>query len=282
MLARMRHYQRKPLRYTAMQIRPTAPFNFGPVVRRNAVVASMYALLAVALFFPLSAAAAQTEPVDLNLVIAVDISDSIDADELQMQREGYIAAFEDAEIVQAIKGGRYGRIAVSYFEWSDATDQTLVVDWMIIRDQASARAFTTELTRAPVRKGHFTSISAAITYGLALLQRAPHKSNRKVIDVSGDGRNNDGAPLSAARAAVVGENVTINGLPIDNERSQQASNLEPGQIAKYYRENVIGGPGAFVVVAKSYVDIEHAIGRKLLREIAGEGRYGTLQQAAYR
>ena len=269
-----------------MQNRPTGYFRLGPVIPRNAILARMRALLAVPLFILFSASAAQADsqaqPVDLNLVIAVDISDSIDPDELQLQREGYIAAFEDSEIVQAIRGGKYGRIAVSYFEWSDATDQKLIVDWEIISDGASAHAFSTQLKLAPVQRGHFTSISSAISYALALLQRSPHQSDRKVIDISGDGRNNDGAPLQTARAAALSLNVTINGLPIDNERSQQASNLEPGQIAKYYREEVIGGPDAFVVVAKSYIDIEHAIGRKLLREIAGKGRDETLRRAALR
>ncbi len=278
----IRHYQRKPLRYTAMQNRPIGHICLYLTVRRQTVAASLRILLAVPLLFLLSAVAAQAEPVDLNLVVAVDISDSIDPDELQLQRQGYIAAFEDSEIVQAITGGKYGRIAVSYFEWSDATDQTLIVDWMIISDRASALAFSTQLKLAPVQRGHFTSISSAISYALALLRRSPHQSDRKVIDISGDGRNNDGAPLTTARAAALSWNVTINGLPIDNERSQQASNLEPGQIAKYYREEVIGGPDAFVVVAKSYIDIEHAIGRKLLREISDKESGVKMRRAAAR
>ena len=282
MPSRNGHYQRKPPRYTAMQIRRVGPCSLGSVLRRHGGVARASALLAIPLLILLSAPAAHAEPVDMNLVIAVDISDSIDPDELQLQRKGYIAAFEDPEIVQAIKSGKNGRIAISYFEWSDSTDQTLVVDWMIIRDKASATAFSTRLKLAPVQRGHFTSISAAVSYALTLLRRSPHEGERRVIDVSGDGRNNDGPPLATARAAALSWNVTINGLPIDNERSQEASNLEPGQIAQYYREEVVGGPDSFVVVAKSYVDIERAISRKLLREIAGSKSDETSHRAAAR
>jgi hypothetical protein len=218
----------------------------------------------------LSPAAAWAETVDLTLVLAVDVSDSIDIEELQLQRKGYIDAFVHSDIIEAIKGGKYGRIAVAYFEWADSSEQTLVADWMIIKDLESARAFGEKLRQAPVRKGHFTSISAAISYSLNLLRRSPHQTERKVIDISGDGRSNDGPPLAGARAAALSWNVTINGLPIENERSLDASNLAPGQMAQYYKDEVIGGPEAFIVVARNFTDIARAISRKLLREIAGD------------
>jgi hypothetical protein len=230
-------------------------------------------LIAAAALFPLSPAEAQ-RPVDLTLVLAVDVSDSIDANEGQLQREGYAKAFRRPEILNAIRSGRNGRIAVSYFEWADVSEQSLIVDWMVIEDMASAETFGTRLQEAPLNSGHFTSISAAITYGLALLKRAPYESDREVIDISGDGRSNDGPPLPIARQAADTWQVTINGLPIDNERSRLAADMEPGQISRYYKEEVITGPGAFIVVAKDFADFERAISRKLLREIVNKSSDG--------
>lgn len=236
--------------------------------------------MALALILLLPAFGARADTVDLTLVLAVDVSDSIDIEELQLQRKGYIDAFVHSDIVEAIKGGKYGRIAVAYFEWADSSEQTLVADWTIIKDMESAKAFGEKLSQAPVRKGHFTSISGAISYSLNLLRRSPHQTERKVIDISGDGRSNDGPPVAGARAAALSWNVTINGLPIENERSLDASNLAPGQMAQYYKDEVIGGPDAFIVVAKSFTDIEHAISRKLLREIAGDEGDGTKARAS--
>lgn len=238
--------------------------------------------IVLALFLLISPFGARAETVDLTLVLAVDVSDSIDVEELHLQRRGYIEAFERPDILAAIKGGKHGRIAVAYFEWADSSEQSLIVDWMVIEDLASARAFGEKLKPAAVRKGHFTSISAAVSYAMNLLRRSPHQGERKVIDVSGDGRSNDGPPLAGARAAALNWNITINGLPIENERSLDASNLAPGQMAQYYKEEVIGGPGAFIVVAKSFTDIEHAIGRKLLREIAGTDGSASSTSAAAR
>lgn len=225
------------------------------------------ALLSLLFMLPLLSATAAE--VDLSLVLAVDVSDSIDAKESLLQRQGYADAFQRREIIDAIKSGRHGRIAVAYFEWADVSEQALIVDWMIVKDPASAKAFGERLMAGTLAGGHFTSISAAINFALGLLKKSPYKTDRMVIDISGDGRNNDGPPLEASRAAADTWDVTINGLPIDNERSRIASNMEPGQIGKYYRERVITGPGAFIVVAKSFADFERAISRKLLREIAG-------------
>lgn len=230
----------------------------------------------------LSASPLRADPVDLALALAVDVSDSIDGEELVLQRNGYIDAFARSDIVNAIKSGKHGRIAVAYYEWADSSEQTLVVDWMIIEDLGSAQAFGQKLKQAPVRKGHFTSISAALIYGLGLLRKSPHEADRKVIDISGDGRSNDGPPVLESRAAVLSWNVTINGLPIENERSLYASNLAPGQMAQYYKDEVIGGPDAFIVIAKSFADIERAISRKLLREIARDESDDAERRAAAR
>lgn len=272
--------ERKPLRSRVMRFspvrrcRPDQANRCGRGLRASCFIVAALLLL---LSFP-----ARAETVDLSLVIAVDVSDSIDTEELSLQRQGYANAFVRPEIVEAIKSGTYGRIAVAYFEWSDSSEQTLVIDWTIISDQASAQAFSARLQRAPIQKGHFTSISAAISYALGLLRRSPYQVERKVIDISGDGRNNDGPPLPPARAAALSWDVTINGLPIENERSQESGHLMPGQIAQYYQDEVIGGPNAFIVVAKSFADIERAIGRKLLREVAGEASPDAPGRAAAR
>jgi hypothetical protein len=226
--------------------------------------AALIFLLALLPACPVAAA-----EVDLSLVLAVDVSDSIDENESLLQRQGYADAFRRPEIIEAIRDGRLGRIAVAYFEWADVSEQALIVDWMIIADVESAKAFGDKLMTATLAGGHFTSISACINFALGLLKTSPHKADRKVIDISGDGRNNDGPPLAPARQAALTWDVTINGLPIDNQRSRIAGDLEPGQIGKYYRENVIAGPGAFIVEATDFVDFERAIRRKLLREIAG-------------
>lgn len=225
---------------------------------------------AVAVIVPLFAAtpSAAAVAVDLALVLAVDISDSIDVNEGLLQRRGYVDAFKSPEIQQAIKNGRHGRIAVAYFEWADVSLQSLVVDWMIIDGPDTARKFGETLDAFTTHGGHFTSISAAIQYALSLLKRSPYEATRQVIDISGDGRNNDGPPLRSAREAAATWGVTINGLPIDNERSRIASDLMPGEISRYYRERVIIGPGAFIVEAKDFEDFGRAISRKLLREIA--------------
>jgi hypothetical protein len=227
-------------------------------------------LLAAAMAMATGPVRAETA-VDLNLVLAVDVSDSIDAKEGLLQRDGYAKALKLPEILNAISSGRHGRIAVSYFEWADASEQELIVDWMIIEDLASAEEFGKRLAAATLHGGHFTSISAAINYALGLLKKSPFTADRKVIDISADGRSNDGPSLEAARRAADTWEVTINGLPIDNERSRLAADMLPGQIARYFQEKVITGPGAFIVVAKDFADFEQAISRKLLREIADMG-----------
>lgn len=243
------------------------------MIPRRVLLASILPFFIMTAAFP-----ARAMPVDLALVLAVDVSDSIDATESRLQRQGYADAFRRPDILDAIRGGRHGRIAVAYFEWADATEQEVIVDWMIVGDAASAKSFGDRLHAGTLTGGHFTSISAAISYAVSLLKKLPFEADRKVIDISGDGRNNDGPPLSPARKAAAALDVTINGLPIDNERSRIASDMLPGQIASYYRDEVIAGPGAFIVVAKDFADFERAITRKLLREIAGnepDGSGGT-------
>jgi hypothetical protein len=216
----------------------------------------------------LAAVPAQADPVDIALVLAVDVSDSIDVEEVRLQREGYMAAMQHPRILHAIKRGWHGRIAVAYFEWADAGKQALIVDWMAIGDAGSARDFADRLRPAPVLKGHFTSISAALAFATALFRRTEFESKRQIVDISGDGKNNNGPPLAPARALTLQQGITINGLPIVNSGSHFFSGMPPQYIDRYYRKHVIGGDGAFIIVVKKSTDFEEAISRKLLREVA--------------
>jgi hypothetical protein len=210
--------------------------------------------------FLLLALPARAQGVDLQLVLAVDASGSVSAERFALQREGYAAAFRDARVVQAIKGGMLGRIAVAMVQWTGPRLQVLVVDWQEVHDAASAEALAARIAAAPrqlFRGG--TSLSGVIDYALPLFDRAPFPGTRRVIDISGDGANNAGRPAAAARDAAVAAGVTINGLPI--------LNIEP-DLDGFYRDEVIGGPGAFVIAISTYDQFAAAILRKLISEIA--------------
>lgn len=238
-------------------------------MRRAGSIGVRFLLLSLLLLSP--AAGAFAEPVDLALVLAVDSSESIDNEEVKLQREGYIAAIKDPGILHAIKKGKHGKIALAYFEWADMNNQTLLIDWTTVSDEASAVAFGERLKSSPILDGHFTSISSAISYAMTLLENNPYETKRRVIDVSGDGRNNHGPPLGPVKIEAVKRKITINGLPIVNDRDRQFSGLPPNNIERYYRKNVIAGTNAFIVVAKNFVDFERAIIRKLMREIVDAG-----------
>jgi hypothetical protein len=243
---------------------------------RIAPAAYFLCVLAPFVFFPVLARAT---PVDLALVLAVDVSDSIDAEEVRLQRQGYMAAMQHPRTLHAIKRGRHGRIAVAYFEWADAEKQMLIVDWMTIADAASARAFANRLRPAPVLNGYFTSISAALAFATALFQRAEFETKRRVIDLSGDGKNNNGPPLAQARARALSKGITINGLPIINPEGDHYGGMPPLYVDRYYKKRVIGGSGAFIVVVKRFSDFEEAINRKLLREIAAAPSQAAVARA---
>lgn len=212
---------------------------------------------------------ARAEQVDLQLVLAIDVSGSVDPEEARLQRQGYIDAFADPRIIRAIRSGPKGRIAVSYFEWSDSVYQRLVVDWTIVSDEASAAAFAARLDNASISIATRTSISGAVTYAMALLARSPHDSDRRVVDVSGDGPNNDGPFVDEARDLAVSGKITINGLPIINDRPNRMGFPTMPDLDLYYQDCVIGGRGAFLVVAKDFNSFAAAIKQKLFLEIAG-------------
>ncbi|MGL4323818.1 MAG: DUF1194 domain-containing protein [Beijerinckiaceae bacterium] len=210
----------------------------------------------------------QTEPteVDVELVIAVDISYSMDLEELALQREGYAQAFRSADIKNAIANGQLGRIAVTYFDWADARNQQVVVPWMLIDSPAAADAFADKIAAQPIRRARRTSISGAIDFGVAQIKVNPFRGSRQVIDISGDGPNNSGTPVVSARDAALAGGITINGLPIVMKRGGWG---DIDQLDMYYQDCVIGGPRSFVVPIRSREEFLPAIRTKLLLEIAG-------------
>ena len=211
------------------------------------------------LLLALPAAAQDKKQVDLALAMAIDISGSIDPDEAHLQREGYVQAFRDPVIVKAILGGANGRIAVAYYEWSDAWVQRTLIEWTLLDSAAAIEAFASRLAAAPISIARRTSISGAIDYARLVLLQSPFTSSRRVIDVSGDGANNIGRPVTFARDEAVRDGITINGLPI--------LAVEP-DLDTYYFENVIGGPGAVMVPAENFENFADAILKKLIIEIA--------------
>ncbi len=198
--------------------------------------------------------------VDVALVLAVDSSGSISEQRLTMQIQGYVDALRHPSFVEAVGGGRRGQIGLTYVTWTDARRQEQVVPWRVIRDQLSANAFAQAIHDALRPLPGWTSISGAIDFCTGLLMSCGYVATRRVIDISGDGANNDGRPVTEARDAAVAAGVTINGLPIIE--------VEPN-LEQYYRDNVIGGPDAFVVVAGESAAFGSAILRKLLVEVAG-------------
>ena len=211
------------------------------------------------------------EEVDLLLVLSSDVSRSIDAPKFKLQRDGYAAAIMNPRVIQAIRSGALGKIAVSFVEWSGVGAQKVVIDWTIIHDESSAKDFSAQVIEAPRAFADRTSISGGIDFAMAQLARAPFHSNRRAIDVSGDGTNNAGRDVTDARDEALKQGVTINGLVILSERpmSWNADHTNPpGGLDNYYRNNVAGGPGSFVMVAENFESFGQAILNKLIAEIA--------------
>lgn len=211
--------------------------------------------------------AAEKLAVDLALVMAVDVSLSIDEGERGLQRVGYIAAWREKRVADAIRNGPIGKIAVTFVEWSSPYQQQVVIPWRIIDGPASAKAFADELEKAPVTPGTTTSISGGVDFSVKLLQKREHDAARMVIDVSGDGYSDVGRPITEARDAAVKAGITINGLPVMNEDPKK--NAAPPDLDTYYRDNVIGGPGSFFVVARNIEGFKESLLKKLVLEIAG-------------
>jgi hypothetical protein len=229
----------------------------------------MLALAALLLLLPAGAFAA--EEVDLLLVLASDVSRSVDHPKFLLQREGYAAAISDPHVLDAIKSGPHQRIALCFVEWSGFGAQKLVIDWTIVDGPDPARKFGDQLLELPRSFADRTSISSGIEFAAAQLERAPFPGARRTIDVSGDGTNNAGRDVKLARDEVVGKGIVINGLVILSDRpvpwNAEHTN-PPGGLEKYYQDNVVGGPGAFVLVAENFNSFGRAIIKKLIAEIA--------------
>ena len=233
----------------------------------------MRRLLCAIAFVILSAAAPlrAAEPVDLLLVLASDVSRSVDADKFKLQREGYAAALSDKRVLDAIGAGRRGRIAVMFVEWSGIGNQKVVIDWTPINGPKTAQEFGDRLLESPRSFADRTSISGGIDFSVAQIARAPFSAERHTIDVSGDGTNNAGRDVTQARDEALALGITINGLVILSARplpwNPEHTN-PPGGLANYYRINVTGGPGSFVLEAKDFGSFGQAIVKKLIAEIA--------------
>jgi Protein of unknown function (DUF1194) len=248
---------------------------------RTLLTSIVFAAILAAIVAPAAARAA--EDVDLLLVLAVDVSRSIDATKFQLQRDGYAAAVADPRVLEAIRSGRTGRIGLTFVEWSGVGAQKVVIDWTTIGDSDSAKGFGDRLLEAPRSFADRTSISGAIEFAMGQFDKAPFAATRHTIDVSGDGTNNAGRDVALLRDEAVAKGITINGLVIlsDNPMSWNPDHTNPpGGLANYYRNNVVGGPGAFVLVAENFNSFGQAIIKKMIAEVAQAHEPRPLRAAA--
>ena len=229
--------------------------------RRTALVGSLAALAA-----PLPSRAAMQ--VDLQLVLAVDVSRSIDEVEAELQRRGYIEALTNERVIDAILSGEHKRIALCYTEWAGTHYQVVVIDWSVIDSAGAARRFADKLAEAPRASQSWTAVGAALAFAAQRFDDSGFTSKRRVIDISGDGRTNDGPPAELVRDRLVELGVVVNGLPVMMNRTNFG---RPPDLTldKYYEENVIGGPGSFMIVADNFDHFGRAVRTKLVREISG-------------
>jgi hypothetical protein len=238
-----------------------SPTTQGPVLKQI--------FIALAALTLATAPVAAKEYVDLELVIATDVSRSIDSDEARLQRQGIAGVFRSKQVIDAIRSGVLRRIAVAYIDYSSRDWNKLLIDWQIISDRDSANAFADTLLKLPLTFGRRTSISDALEQSRDLIDKNDIEGTRRVIDVSGDGPNNFGRFVDTVRDETIARRITINGLPIMNDRNNVFSRYNLPDLDNYYRGCVIGGPGAFMVVARDFNDFARAIRRKLILEIAG-------------
>lgn len=206
--------------------------------------------------------------VDVELVLAVDISQSMDVDEQEIQRAGYVAALTSPEVLDAIRYGPTGRIAVTYMEWGGAGEQFVIADWTVIHDAATAAAFAARIAEAPLQQRQRTSISSALAQATAMVASNGYEGLRKVIDISGDGPNNQGGAVAAMRERAIAAGITINGLPLMMKSEKDAWQAMMN-IDHYYEDCVIGGPGHFFIPVRSKAQFADAVRMKLVLEIAG-------------
>jgi len=245
---------------------------------RVSIASILMTILASAPAFPEPASQPQTETqdngrptVDLELVLAVDVSYSMEPDDLAAQRDGYAKAIVSEEFLRAVRAGPAGKIALSYFEWSSTSDQKIIVPWRQIDGPGAAEAVATEITNAPIRRGSRTSISSAINFAASLFERNPYSGSRRVIDISGDGPNSNGDPVTSSRDTALQQGIVITGLPVMTNATTAAPTdfQHIDHIDWYYEDCVIGGPGSFVVPITNRENFQAAIRTKLAFEVAG-------------
>lgn len=222
---------------------------------------------------------ASAVPVDVVLALAVDVSFSMDMDELALQRQGYAEAITSREFMQALKQGIHGKVAISYFEWAGGFDQKLIVPWRLVDGPEAAGAVAAEIARTSLRRASRTSISGALAFGRKLIETSGYRGLRRVIDISGDGANNHGVLVTVARDQTIQSGITVNGLPIMIKRRNPFT-MDINDLDYYYEDCVIGGPGAFVVPIKSRNEFKTAIRTKLVLEIAGRMPAARVMRAA--
>jgi Protein of unknown function (DUF1194) len=231
-------------------------------MKRRTALAGSFATLAA----PLTARA--DTQVDLQLVLAVDVSRSIDEVEAELQRRGYTEALTNQIVIDAILSGEHKRIVLCYAEWAGTHYQVMVIDWTLIDSAAAARRFAEKLAEAPRTSQSWTAVGAALAFAAQRFDNSGYDSKRRVIDISGDGRTNDGPPAEMVRDKLVAQGIIINGLPVMMNRTNFGRPPDTG-LDKYYEENVIGGPGSFMISAVSFDDFGRAVRTKLIREISG-------------
>jgi Protein of unknown function (DUF1194) len=207
-------------------------------------------------------------PVDTELVLAVDVSYSMDPEEQQLQREGYIEALTSREFMQALRSGMHGKVAVTYFEWAGPFDQKIIVPWRLIDGPETADGVANDIARAPYRRASRTSIASALQFAKPLFDASGFQGIRRIIDVSGDGANNSGPFVTMVRDDVLAAGITINGLPIMLKRPNSFT-MDIDNLDVYYEDCVIGGPGAFIIPIQNREQFKEATRTKLVLEIAG-------------
>ena len=237
-------------------------------------IASVFAFALLLAAAAIRAVSAADVAVDAAIVLAADVSRSIDDGEFALERRGYAEAVQSQKLIDAISTGQHGAIALAYVEWAGEGEQKLVVDWTLLRNRDDARRFAARIAAAPRSFVGRTALGSAIDFSFAQFAEIPFAAERRVIDVSGDGTSNQGRPVTAARDAAVEGGAIINGLTIYNKRAAALGGYlalhtnPPGGLLRYYRENVIGGPGAFVVQIDDFASFGEAMLRKLVNEIA--------------
>jgi hypothetical protein len=243
--------------------------SIGMVLVASAMAGGDVAVIAAPNPQPKLAQSGEAATVDIELVLAVDVSYSMDMDELAIQREGYAQAIVSKEFLQALKALPNGKIAITYFEWAASSDQKIIIPWRLIDGPETADAVSAEIMKTPVRRASRTSISGAINFAMPLFEQDPYHGMRRVIDISGDGPNNNGEPVVGPRDAALAKGITINGLPI-MVKEPTYSTMDIDNLDWYYEDCVIGGPGSFVVSIRDREKFKEAIRTKLLLEVAGK------------